>query len=154
MYKTKPFQQRPGFCGIASLKIILNFFGINKTEKQIIKMSVTTPAKGIEAEDLVKVAKKFKLKAFIKDRAEIKDIKRYVKEKKIPIIVEWFLEDDGHFSVVIDIDKENIYLQDPDLGYMRAMRIPVFMRVWFSFPGKYMKSEYDIRLRRMIVIRK
>lgn len=154
MHKTKPFQQRQGFCGAASLKIILHFFGINKTEKQIIKLSGSTPSKGVEAEDLVKVAKKFKLKAFIKDKAEIKDIKRYVKKKKIPVIVEWFYEDDGHFSVVEDIEKENIYLQDPDLGHIRAMSISKFLRLWFSFPGKYMKNEYDIRLRRMVVIQK
>jgi predicted double-glycine peptidase len=154
MLKTRAFQQRPGACGPASLKILLHFFGITKTEKQIIQMSGATPEKGIEAEDLIKVIKKFKLKVAIKDRAEIKDIRKYVKEKKIPVIVEWFLVDDGHFSVVTDIDRENIYLQDPDLGHIRAMTISTFMRLWFSFPGKYMRGEYDIRLRRMIVAEK
>ena len=151
MHKIKPFKQSEGFCGPASLKIVLHFLGINKTEKQIVDIGKLQRG-GVEGEDLIKVAKKLNLKAIIKDHAEIRDIRKYVKKKKIPVIVEWFLEDDGHFSVVEDIDRENIYLQDPDLGHMRAMSLEKFRRVWFSFPGKYIKSKEELTLRRMLVI--
>lgn len=151
--KTIAFQQREGFCGAASLRIILHFLGIKMTEMQIIKM-MGAISRGIEGEHMVKLAEKLKLKAFIKDNAEISDLREYVKKKKTPVIVEWFLEDDGHFSVVDNIGKENIHLQDPDLGHIRAMRLDIFKRLWFSFPGKYIKDKSDLTLRRMIVITK
>ena len=143
MINLKPFQQRDRHCGPASMKIVLSHFGIKKTEKEIAN-SVKAKNLGVEAEDLLKVAKRWGLKGNIKDRSELKDLSRWVKEKGIPVMVEWFDEDDGHFSVVVDIDRENVYLQDPDLGQVRAMRRDIFLRVWFTFPTKYMKKESDL----------
>ncbi len=151
MIKTISFQQRDSFCGPSSLKIVLHFFGIHKTEKQIAN-AVKAKHLGVEAPDIVRLAKRWGLKAKIKDHAELKDLSRWVKKKGIPIIVEWFLDDDGHFSVVVDIDRENVYLQDPDLGHIREMPKDVFLRVWFTYPTKYLKKESDIVLRRMLII--
>ena len=114
MINVKPFQQRSDYCGPASLKMVLHHFGIEKTEKEIGRKSGVNPRLGIEAEDLLRYAKRLGLKGRIKDHSELKDLTHWVKEKKIPVIVEWFFEDDGHFSVVADIDRENVYLQDPD----------------------------------------
>jgi predicted double-glycine peptidase len=152
MIDTISFQQRDRLCGPASLKIVLHYFGIKKTEKQIAN-AVKAKHLGVEASDLIKIAKKWGLRGKIKDHAELKDLSRWVKKKGIPIIVEWFLDDDGHFSVVVDIDRENVYLQDPDLGHVRAMRRDIFLKVWFTFPTKYMKRESDLVLRRMLVIK-
>lgn len=150
----KPFHQSDSFCGPASLKIALGNFGIQKSEKELAKMAKAKRSIGVEAEDLLRVAKKMGLKGFIKNSATIKEIRKNHKDKKRIVIVEWFLEDDGHFSVVSDIDKENIYLQDPDLGHVRAVRLDIFLRLWFTFPDKYMKTKEDLKLRRMLVLYK
>jgi predicted double-glycine peptidase len=150
-----PFQQKEGFCGPASLKIVLNSFGIKRTEKQLAKKSYCTSSQGATAFDLLETAKKSGLKGFMQDNCNISDIIRYLKrKKKHAIIVEWFLEDDGHFCVVAKIDKENIYLQDPDLGHLRAIRLDIFKRIWFSFEGSFMKEKEDLVLRRLIVFYK
>ena len=154
MINLRPFQQRADYCGPASLEMVLHHFGIEKTEKQIANTVKATHALGIEAEDLLRVAKRWGLKGRIKDNSELKDLMHWVKEKKIPVIVEWFFEDDGHFSVVVDIDKENVYLQDPDLGHVRAITRKKFLRIWFTFPTLYMKKESDLILRRMLVLYK
>ncbi len=154
MINLRPFRQRADYCGPASLKMVLNHFGIEKTEKQIANSVKATPALGIEAEDLLKVAKRWGLQGRIKDHSELKDLTHWVKEKKIPVIVEWFSEDDGHFSVVVDIDKENVYIQDPEYGHIRAMTRSYFLRVWFTFPTKYLRKESDLILRRMLVLHK
>lgn len=151
MFKDIAFQQREGLCGPASLKMVLNHFNIKKTEKQIAKLSGTRPSEGVEAENLLKVAKKLGLKVFLKENGNLGDIRKHL-EKKHAIIVEWFFEDDGHFSVVSNIDRENIYLQDPHLGHMRAIRLNIFKRIWFTFSGKYMKTKNDLSLRKMLVI--
>lgn len=154
MINVRPFQQRADYCGPASLKMVLHHFGIEKTEKEIAKKTGTHKALGIEAEDLLKYAKKLGFQGKIKDNSELRDLTHWVKEKKIPVIVEWFSEDDGHFSVVVDIDKENVYIQDPEYGHIRAMSRDYFLRVWFTFPTKYLKKESDLVLRRMLVLHK
>ena len=148
----KPFEQSDSFCGPAALRIVLNHFGIKKTEKEIARLAKFKLSTGVEAEDLLRVAKKLGMKGFIKDLSTIKDIRKYLKNEKQAIIVEWFLEDDGHFSVISEIDRENIYLQDPSLGHIRAIKISRFLRIWFTFPGRYIKNKDDLILRRMLVI--
>lgn len=153
MFKHIAFQQREDFCGPASLKIALHHFGIDLTEKKIIRMSKAKHSVGIELEGLLKVAKKFGLKGFVKHNADLSDIRKNFRKKRV-IITEWFYEDDGHITVVSNIDRENIYLQDPDIGHIRAKRLDIFRKIWFSFPTVYMKTKEDLILRPMLVLYK
>jgi len=153
MLKVKPFRQKPGFCGPYSLKMVLEYFGIKKNIKELSRLCKCKSSKGTKAEDLLKVAKNFGLKGFIKDFSKIKDIKKYVLKEKIPVIVNWFSTDEGHYSVVVDIDTKNIYLQDPELGHVRSMKIKNFKRVWFDFLYNFLYSKDEVIIRRMIVIR-
>ena len=154
MLNIKPFMQKSGYCGPASLKMILNFYGLNKTEKELAKLTGASKSKGVGAEGILKAAKKLGFKGFYKDFSSFDDIKKYVINKKIPVIVDWFSKDEGHYSVVVNIGKENIYMQDPELGFIRAMKLSRFKRVWFDFPGPFLKLKNDIKIRRMIVIYK
>lgn len=152
MLNIKPFKQTPGFCGPACLKLVLSYYGIEKTEMEIAKLLNFDIKKGTPAKDFVEVANKLGFKAEIKDNCSFEDIKKYL-NKKIPVIVDWFLVDEGHYSVVVDIDNENIYLQDPNLGHLRAVNLKTFYRIWFDFPGDFLSKD-NLILRRMIVIEK
>lgn len=154
MLKVKPFREKPGLCGPASLKMVLGYFGVRKSEQELARLCNCKEGSGTKAENILKIAKKFGLKGFIKDFSEISDIKKYVIGREIPIIVDWFSTEEGHYSVVVGIDKENIYLQDPELGHVRYMKIGTFKRIWFDFPGDFLRSKNDIIVRRMIVIYK
>ena len=154
MLKVKPFKQKTGFCGPASLKMVLDYFGVKKSEGNLAKLTGCTITKGVEAKNLLKVAKKSGFNGSIKDFSEIEDIKKYVQKKKIPVIVDWFSKDEGHYSVVVGIEKKNIYLHDPELGRMRKIDIETFKRVWFDFPGRFLRSKNEIIIRRIIAIYK
>ena len=75
--------------------------------------------------------------------------------KKIPVIVNWISRGrvdypesetpDGHYSVVVGLDQNNIYLQDPELGHLRTLSRYDFMWVWFDFAGDYITSWDDLR---------
>lgn len=152
MLKVKPFRQSPGYCGPAALKMVLEYFGVHRSEKELAKLSGCTKQKGVEADGLIKAAKAFGFEGFFKDFAAFVDIEKYVLKKKIPVIVDWFSTDDGHYSVVVGINKKNIYLQDPETAGIRKFGLEAFKRVWFDFPGKRLVSRKDLILRRMIVI--
>src|SRR3989344_3530561 len=96
------------------------------------------PSKGVSVDGLINAAKGLGLNAFYKDFSEIKDLKEYVVDKKIPVIVDWFSIDDGHYSVIVDIDDKNIYIQDPEQLEPKTFDIEFFNRIWFDFPGNYL----------------
>ena len=153
MLNIKPFRQKPGYCGPASLKMVLSYFGVEKSEMSLVRLSKCSKDKGATAENLLKAAKKLGFKGFIKDYSDFKDVKRFLK-KKIPVIVDWFSVDEGHYSVVVRVDGKKIYLQDPELGRLKIMKLKEFKTVWFDFPGPFLKSEKDLIIRSMIVIHK
>ncbi len=152
MLNINPFRQRPGCCGPASLKMVLGYFGVKLTEKKLSELSGCKKSRGIGAEGLVHVARELGFRAKITDFCNLKDIEEWVNQKKIPVIVDWFAFEGGHYSVVSGIDKENIYLEDPSLGHRRAMKLTTFKRLWFDFPNDYLKSKNELIIRRMIVI--
>lgn len=153
MLKIKPYLQSPGYCGPASLKMVLEYFGIEKSERTLGKMTGCTKKAGTSALRIIEIAKQLGLKAFIKDFAEIEDIRKFI-GKKIPVIVAWFSVDDGHYSVVVGIDNKTIYLQDPEIGKIRPIELKIFKRIWLDFHGDFLKAKEDIVIRRMIVIHK
>ena len=152
MLQVKPFKQTTGFCGPASLKIVLGYYNVEKSEEELARLTNCTQDWGVEAQQLAAVAKGLGLEAEIIDNATFDDIRKWVLEKKIPAIVDWFSKDDGHYSVVVDIDDENIYLQDPEFGKLRAMRLEKFYRVWFDFPGDYIVDRSQLTIRRLLAI--
>jgi len=132
--------------------MVLDFLGVNITEKKLAAISGCTPATGIGAEGLVDAAQKLGFRAIVKDFSDLEDIREWVERKKMPVIVDWFAFEGGHYSVVSGIDRENIYLEDPSLGHRRALKLSTFMRLWFDFPAPYLKSRDELIIRRMIVI--
>ena len=152
MIKIKPFRQKTGLCGPAVLKMVLAYYGIETTEKELAERTHCDPELGIGGEEMLEVVKDMGFGGYIKDNASLADLDELVSKQQIPVIVDWFSEDDGHYSVVVDVDSENIYLQDPEIGHLRAMRRNKFFRVWFDFPGEFIRKTEDLTIRRMIVI--
>ncbi len=152
MLKIKPFRQKAGLCGPAVLKMVLKYYGIEKSEDELAILTNCDPEKGIGGEQMLLSARELGMEGYIEDNATLEDLEELVLKQQIPVIVDWFSVDDGHYGVVVDIDKENIYLQDPEIGHVKAMKRNQFFRVWFDFPGDYLASRDDLTIRRMIVI--
>lgn len=151
MLEIIPYRQKISHCGPACLKMVLSYYGYEVTEARLAKLSGCTIAKGTPAKGLLKAAKQCGFEGLVEDRCTPKDIAAFLK-RKIPPIVDWFSTDDGHYSVVVKIDDANIWLQDPELGYIRAMRIKTFQRLWFDFSSPYMRTQDDLILRRIIAV--
>ena len=160
----KPFQETlfKSMCGPASLKMVFDYYGIEKSEKEIAKLAGTTEDLGTDDQGIKKAAESLGFKVEIKNESLLEDIQTYL-NKKIPVIVNWFTRGridyddsqvpDGHYSVVVGLDKEFIYLQDPEIGKLRKIERSDFMKVWFDFTGEYIKPN-ELIVRQVIAIQR
>jgi ABC-type bacteriocin/lantibiotic exporter with double-glycine peptidase domain len=162
--KAKPFQEtlNNGYCGPASLKIVLDYYGINKTEKEIAKMAGWNKTLGIDDKEIKKAAEMLGFRVKVKNNSNYRNIQNWL-DKGVPVIVDWFTRGrsdysdsavpDGHYSVVVGLDDKFIYLQDPEIGKIRKLKKEDFITVWFDFSGKYIKPS-GLIIRQIIAIYK
>ena len=158
----KPFQEtlNAGMCGPASLKIVLAYYGVEKTEQELAELCGTTPDLGTDDQGLKRAAEQLGFKVEIQNESTFEDIEQWLK-KGVPVIVDWFTRGrsdyddsavaDGHHSVVAGLDDDFIYLQDPEIGAMRKIDREDFLTVWFDFKGKYIRPD-ELIIRQLIAI--
>ncbi len=165
LLKIKSFQEtlHKGYCGPAVLKMVLEYYGIEKSEKELAKLARTSKGAGTDDKAIGKALNRCGLKTTIKNNAGFADIQKYL-HRGIPVIVDWFTRGrsdypdsavaDGHYSVVIGLDPKFIYFQDPEIGKMRKIARDNFLRVWFDYRGEYLKSKDQIIIRQLIAVYK
>lgn len=161
MLELRPFQEtlNAGMCGPASLKIVLDYFGVSKGEEELAALA-SKGELGTDDAGLAKAAGALGFEAVIKNGSSFADIEEWL-TKGVPVIVNWFTRGrsdysdsevaDGHYSVVSGLDEENIYLQDPETGGLRTIARSEFLKVWFDFSGETIKPE-EVILRQLIAI--
>ncbi|NTU66735.1 MAG: hypothetical protein HGB08_02300 [Candidatus Moranbacteria bacterium] len=164
MLEIEPFQEtlNASMCGPASLKMVLEYYGIEKSENELAEMCGHDKNLGVDDEGIKKAAEGLGFRVEIKNESSFKDVEKWL-DKKVPVIVNWFTKGrqdysdsevaDGHYSVVSGLDDQNIYLQDPEIGSVRKIAKNDFLKVWFDFRGEYIKSE-ELIIRQIIVIYK
>lgn len=162
--KLKSFQETLGmsYCGPASFKIVLEYYGIEKSEKELAKMAGWNKELGVRDKGIKKTAEALGFKVKIKNNSNYQDIQKWL-NKDVPVIVDWFTRGrgdysdsataDGHYSVVAGLDDKFIYLQDPEIGKIRKIKRSDFMRVWFDFKGQNIKKN-ELIIRQIIAIYK
>lgn len=160
--KIKAFQEtlKANMCGPASLKIVLDYYGLNKSEKDLAKLCQVKKNIGVLDKDIKRAAEGLGFKVIIKNNSSFKDIEKWL-DRKVPVIVDWFTKgrseysesevSDGHYSVVSGLDDKYIYLQDPEIGKIRKIKKTDFMIVWFDFKGQYIKAN-ELIIRQIIAI--
>jgi len=159
----KPFQEtlNASYCGPAALKMVLDFYGVDKEEKELAELLGTDPNLGTDDKSIKRVAEELGFKVEIKNFADFDDIQDWL-DKKVPVIVDWFTigrkdypEDsvaDGHYSVVVGLDEEFIYLQDAEVGRMRKIGRDDFKRVWFDYTNAFPDTWENMIIRQIIAV--
>ena len=165
MLDLKPFQEtlHGGYCGPASLKILFSYYGVEKTEQELTQLCGVDKDLGTDDKTIKKVAEQLGFKVEIKNFADYDHIQTWL-ENGVPVIVDWFTRGrsdyndsevaDGHYSVVMGLDDDNIYLQDPEIGGMRTIARDKFMSVWFDFTGDRIEAWDEMVIRQIIAIYK
>lgn len=147
-------------CGPAVVRSILNHYGIKVSEDEVAKACNHSYKKGCTNIDIKNALMEYGIGAHIWNDATIDELRYHVREGR-PVIVDWFtsgvrpgLSDvpNGHSSIVVGFRNSHIYLADPEIGDIRKVAIPDFMRVWFDWEhDEYLKSDTPIIRRNAIV---
>lgn len=148
MIKIKNFLQTPGRCGSFSLKSIFDYYGFKISEKKISEISKTTRDHGTAPSNLVKTAKYFGFEAEYKEKSSISEVKKLT-DSGIPVIISWFSGHESHYSIAIGVDKEYIYMADPEYKERKKIPLEAFERIWFDYNDKK-----ELLFRPIIIIRK
>ena len=145
-------QSKDGFCGPTSLRMLFEYYGLKKSERELVKLTNCSIVNGTTADDLVRAAKYFGFDASYSDNNTWENLYNEV-HKNGPVIVDWFSQISGHYSPVYDVYKNEIVLADPEYGFIREMKKNEFLPLWFDFDTFYPETQSDFFLRRMIVVR-
>jgi len=121
-------------CGPASLRMVFAYYGTYMTEKDIAEVCDHTYELGCKSEDMACAAESLGFDVYLKNNSTIDEVVKLL-DANVPVIVDWFCGDppEGHSSVVIGHNEENLFILDPYLEEMRVVSKYDFRRCWFDF---------------------
>jgi predicted double-glycine peptidase len=113
-------------CGAAALQAVLSYWGKDLEEQELMKLLNTSPETGTYVGDIVRVARELGFSAEVKENLTLNDLHTAL-DKGIPVIIcgqAWRSQEDsdksaredwedGHYIVVLGMDKKYVYYQDP-----------------------------------------
>jgi len=141
-------RQSTGYtCGAAALQAVLSHWGIREREDRLVARLHSTPLQGTHPNDIVRGAREFGLKAELREGLGLEDLEAALL-KGVTVIVDlqawraaeskpWTeLWDDGHYMVLLGMDRGNLYFEDPSLLGSRGF-IPrqEFLDRWHDYEG-------------------
>lgn len=164
MINILPFKQSDSsLCGPAVIKMVLLYYGIDATEKEIASKCNHTYKTGCNDVGMMSAIKSYGLGVSIKNKSTLEDLDYWVKHH-IPVIVDWFtpgpgevssideMIHGGHSGIVVDIDREKVYLMDPEIAQVRTITRDEFMRIWFDWHTDAIISAKNLVIRQSMIV--
>ena len=157
-------RQSTGYtCGAAALQAVLAYWGTSEREDRLVARLHSTPEAGTHPADIVRVAGEFGLSAELREGLTLDDLETAL-AAGTPVIVDlqaWRSEtgvpwtetwDDGHYMVLLGMDEENLYFEDPSLLGRRGF-IPrdEFVDRWHDYEGEPPLDPNDRQYVRMAI---
>lgn len=152
MIQVTPISQETEYnCGPAVIQMLLSHFGERVSQDKVIEAAQIAewiPDHGTQPQHMSLAVSKLapELELLFKNKAELDDVEYFVHQKRLPVAVNWqglFYDtpeeeplypslDNGHYSLVIDINRksDSITLLDPYPDFADQPR--VFNLEWFT----------------------
>ena len=132
-------QSRNDFCGAAALKMALEYWGEDLSEKEIVKLANTRVGVGTDPKDMVSTSKKLGFKVEWREGWTPNQVKKTL-EKGRPIIVnfqETHKLGEGHYNLIIGYTQDEFIFSNPSGGKdFRREKIAHFMKRWYELEDK------------------
>lgn len=151
MIQYKICKQKEGFCGPASLKIVFDYYGIEKSQEEWAKCSGATKKDGVQNDGLIKAIQSVGFSCKVLKESSSENIRKLLAKNQI-IIAIWWSGNGGHYSPVVDINDKAIFLADPEIGKVRKMSLIDFDHFWFDFAKDNNRAPEDLELRTILWI--
>ena len=137
-------------CGASALQAVLSYWGKDLGEQELMKLLHTSPKTGTYVGDIVRVARGLGFTAEVRENLTLGDLQAAL-EKGMPVIVcgqawrsredsdtsvqeDW---EDGHYIVVLGMDKRYVYYQDPFIKRGKGfVSHRLFEQSWHNVRGK------------------
>lgn len=153
MINYKICKQKKGLCGPASLKIVFDYYGVEKSQEEWAELAGATSKDGVQNAGMLKAIESVNFSGKVIKEASIELLKQFINKDKTLIVVYWS-GNWGHYSPVADISETHIALADPEFERLRKMRLLDFDHFWFDFSTDYNRKPEDLELRSLILIGK
>ncbi len=141
MIKMKYYQQNSIIsCGPVVLQMIFHYYGKYFSEEALTSRLRPNNDIGTPHHRLINLATAEGFYVYANEGSSLYEIAYFVNEK-IPVIVHFIEPDteDGHYAVVVGVQKKNVVLNDPWNGEKFKMEKSEFERRWISKDGKHKK---------------
>ncbi len=129
-----PENGAPGnyYCGPTSLGMALDYYGVNRTTKDLAKSCSTTPD-GTSAGNLLAAAKRAGMSgSYMKEGMSIDSLKEILQSGK-PVVVNVNTQGywgGGHYMTAVGVSDGKVYLNDPWAGTTRSYTFAQFSAQW------------------------
>ncbi len=110
-------QKNGYFCGPTCLKMVMEYFGVKKTEKEIALIADTNEEKGTSHRGMIEACRKMGFSCFVHENSSLEDVTSFLRAN-LPVIVDWVDDksETGHYTVVSDMKNESMIFCDPWYG--------------------------------------
>jgi predicted double-glycine peptidase len=131
-------------CGVAALESILGYYGQDWREDKLAREVKAHPEEGTDYHEIVRFAREHGLEVDVFENMTLERLRESV-EAGYPVVVaiqawgdhpEKYAEgwDDGHYSIVIGLDRQRVYLMDPStIGNYTYIPVDQFMERWHDY---------------------
>ncbi|MEK6858431.1 MAG: cysteine peptidase family C39 domain-containing protein [Nanoarchaeota archaeon] len=124
-------------CGPAVVRSALAYFGIKKSERQLVKELNTNKIIGTRNKAITSLIEKYKLNYIVeRNKFNPSKLKKLYEEGHVILIDYHHVADDkGHFAIIEKIDDKRIALMDPWEGPGQVHSINKFKKIWYDDEG-------------------
>jgi len=113
-------------CGACALQAVTSYWGKNVDERELMKVLRTTSEEGTYPENIVRGAQALGFEAGARDHLTLDEVEQFTAggARVIALVQAWRSEkgeadsaaeewDNGHYIVVLGVDKDYVYFEDP-----------------------------------------
>jgi len=141
-------QQKFNTCGPACMRMVLEAFGIKKSEQELAKTLKTSIFKGTLHKNIIRAAWLYDLRYASFSNATVKDLKEFQSKGYQIIVCYRPPEDFYHYAVLKEIDGEYVHFYDPWYGQTTKWELKVFLARWKSNPLFERKKRWFIAMKK------
>jgi predicted double-glycine peptidase len=136
-------------CGACALQAVMSYWGTDVNETDLMRVLHTTSEEGTYPENIVRGAQSLGFEAEARDHLSLEEVEQFTAngDPMIALVQAWRGEkgspgsvteewDNGHYIVVLGVDKDSVYFEDPYARMSKAfMPRQTFVEHWHQVMG-------------------